>query len=629
MLNSKRIFQLFLVGFAVFSLLVSSDVIHGGVTASVIRPLDVAPTGGGGGGGGGCNPNNYVLYGTRYTVKILDAETDRGEYAHGDTVTFTGTVQLAAEPVYINDCYQYLVGDAYNADPSVVSVALSGPFGDLPAENSGQYFKAEVTVPLKADAGTVSYHVTATYGSSSDATDVSFKVAEYVPVLTVKTWHGFVYPGEQFTVSGSNWKPDGDVALDYGGLGSGTGIVGPSGSFPELTVTVPETQKEGPYTITGTEEGLEAHSTVVVRWRQLVITITELDPGPSMQQGDAIGIIGTVTDNEGKPVAGAAMTMTTSRDADLVFNVEEISSSTGSFTAAAAARLKASPGTILITVTAQKTPGYLMGTASLTLQVTCRPYGLDAACPAQIATPGNAATAAAGLTAGVATAAVAAGSVGIGDGGEEGETEGQQPPPPDDPCREQELAYREALHNVNDMKLALAQLIKIQNELEQEWNSYYVWAKSWVNKTWDGGKLVVKGTAGVWGGAVSEVAHGYEIPGLIHDVRKEGLWGLLPDVMKEPEDLKKLRERIKEINEGVSEARKNLEAVSEQLDKDQQNLDLCHDMNQYKSWYKKTHDGQDAPKLTPTPTPQQTEEVPVPPDESPGDWVYRKLDKGL
>jgi len=359
-------------------------VIQSGVNASILpaNNLGVQQCGGGGcpvpttTGGGGCNPNNWALVGANYEVKILDVETDKPVYLPGEVVTITGTVQLLGQNVYMNECGDVQPGNAVKLSSNLVSITLSGPYGNPNVEKGQDFFSAQVTVPSDAKSGEVTYTVTATYQSVGDEKTVSFNVQTYSPTLVVTPSHsswlgvgGFAYPGDEVAVSGSGWAPDGEVTLTCAELGLSQSVsVGSSGSFT-VSVPVPGGQAEGPYTITGKElPNLEVPSNPFnVAWRTLTLILDT--PAPA-EQGSTASISGTVTDNDGKAVAGVSVTFAVQ---GLPAPSGASTDASGKFTSTIKVAEDAPIRSYTIQATAQKAPGYKPGSGSTTLQVTQQP----------------------------------------------------------------------------------------------------------------------------------------------------------------------------------------------------------------------------------------------------------------
>lgn len=462
---SKRLFQLFLVAFAIFSLFVGSSVIQGGVNASIIPANNpgVQQCGGGGcpvpttTGGGGCNPYNWMYVDSTYGVKILSADTDKPAYNPGETVTITGTLEAMHQDMYVNECGEYGSTDPVQDNAGLVKLGLSGAYGGTIA-NEGGSFTATVNLPLTAESGAVTYTVIATYESANDQRDVTFEVNAFTPSLSVAMSHGtFVYPGETFTVSGSGWAPNGMVSLDYGSLSSGAQVaVSSSGTFTAPSIAVPSDAAEDSYTVTGTEApNLEASASVPVQWRQLVIA---LNPTPIVQQGDNVPISGTVKDNEGKSVEG----VTVSFEVNVLSSPSSTSTdASGQFSASMTVPSDAKAQTYGIAVTAEKTPGYKSASASVNLQVTERP-------PFPNLT--DVGVAVAGAAGGAAGGLVATGGGGEdGDGEEEGKPPPEEPPPPLEkppPCQDELQELRDASQRAKAIQAMLQFLRNQHNALE-------------------------------------------------------------------------------------------------------------------------------------------------------------------
>jgi hypothetical protein len=442
--NTWRLFQFLLVAFSLLSMLLGFSVIHAGVNASII-PVNNNPgiqqCGGGScpvptqtaGGGGGCNPDNWYYYGAQYEVKILSADSDKPAYHPGEPVTITGTVELIHQDYWQNECGELGAQSPVEDNAGQVQMGLTGQFGgDI--TNDGGSFTGKVNVPADAEAGQVTYTVTASYSSASDSMEVSFKVTEFSPILTVVMDHGsFVYPSGEFTVSGSDWAPNGIVTLDYLSLGTQASVtVGPSGTFTAPSITVPSDAAEDSYNLIGKEApNLEAFGSVTVQWRNLIITET-FSP-PSVQQGDTASISGTVTDNEGKPVAGVTVTFAA---VGLPPPASTTTGPSGGFSTDITVPSDAVATSHAITAMAEKTPGYRHATAERSLEVSERPPLPDLT-GTVVATAG----AAAGLGAGYVVMTVTTEEEHWGTSTENTNLDGSEIDP--DPCQPAEKTFQD------------------------------------------------------------------------------------------------------------------------------------------------------------------------------------------
>ena len=120
----------------------------------------------------------------------------------------------------------------------------------------------------------------------------------------------------------------------------------------------------------GTEApNLEAAGSIRVQWRNLVIAELSFSP-LSLQQGDSSAISGTVTDNDGKPVAGVTISFTAE---GLPSPSSTTTDSSGRFSSQVAVPSNAKADSHAITATAEKKPGYIDATAERGLEVTERP----------------------------------------------------------------------------------------------------------------------------------------------------------------------------------------------------------------------------------------------------------------
>ena len=375
--KKRTLFQFLLVGFSVLSLLLSSSMIQGGVTASIIPANNPGVQQCGGGScpiptqtaSSVCNPYNWFYYDSKYGVKITSAETDKAEYHPGDPVTITGTVQLLRQDFYVNECGELGSLDPVEDNAGLVKMVVTGQFGGT-ITNKGGSFSAKVNVPETAESGPITYTVTASYSSAHDSRDVSFEVKPYTPSLAVAMSDGsFVYPGGQCTVSGSGWAPNGEVTLNYGSLGAeSTAPVGGAGTFNAPSITVPSDADEGDsYTVTATEALLTAKGTIVVKWHQLSVSLV-VSPA-SAKQGDNATISGTVVDNEGKGVEASVSFLCDGLPEPSALTTD----ASGHFSTQIAIPNDAEVRAHAIKVYAGKTGGYKDASTSASLQVVERP----------------------------------------------------------------------------------------------------------------------------------------------------------------------------------------------------------------------------------------------------------------
>lgn len=316
-----------------------------------------------------CNPYNWFYYDSKYGVKITSAQTDKAEYHPGNPVTITGTVQLLRQDLYVNECGEIGALDPVQDNAALVKVGVTGQFGGT-ITNTGGSFTAKVNVPETAESSTVTYTVTASYSSAHDSREVSFEVKPYTPSLAVAMSDGsFVYPGDQCTVSGSGWAPNGEVTLNYGSLSDeATAPVDGSGTFNAPSITVPPDTDEGDsYTVTATESLLTAKGTIVVKWHQLSVSLV-VSPA-SAKQGDNATISGTVVDNEGKGVEASVSFLCDGLPEPSALTTD----ASGHFSTEIAIPNDAEVRAHAIKVYAGKTGGYKDASASASLQVVERP----------------------------------------------------------------------------------------------------------------------------------------------------------------------------------------------------------------------------------------------------------------
>jgi len=373
--KTRTLFQFLLIAFSVLSMLLGSSVIHGGVAASMIpasNPEDIPPpnptiT-------SVCNPYVIWLAESDYTVQISSPQVDKLKYHPGDVVTITGTVQLQRTDILVNDCGEISEQSPASDDAGKVKMGITGPYGGV-ITNTGGSFTAKVNVPADADSGTVTYTITASYSSSRKSSEVQFQVETYTPSLSIEMTHGsFAYPGEACKVSGSGWMPNGQVTLSYGKLGTGPPVtVSGSGDFTAPSMTVPQDSDETSYPITGTEQpNLNAGGVAcVVKWHQLVIATLNISPA-SVQQGTSVAITGSVTDDEGKPVAQAAVSFSVN-GGKLSTPSTATTDGSGQFTSSLTVDDNATATSYTILASAQKTGGYRSGSKDGHLIVTVRP----------------------------------------------------------------------------------------------------------------------------------------------------------------------------------------------------------------------------------------------------------------
>jgi protocatechuate 3,4-dioxygenase beta subunit len=266
----------------------------------------------------------------------------------GGTVTFSGTVTRE---------------DGQPVDGAVVSITAPdlGISISATTDASGA-FTTQADIPKDAAAKiyTVSAIASKTggYKDSGAATAAITVSVGYSPTLVVAfgTGGNAGYPGDQGTITGSGWTPNQPVTLNI--AGGVTVTADNAGGFTESLAITSDAQ-EGTYTVVATQGQLTQSAIEIVMWHQLSTTLavspTQINPGGT------VTLSGYVTREDGQPVDGAIVTITS---LDLGISASPTTDASGAFSTQAPILNGTKIQTYTISATASKTGGYKASSAA-------------------------------------------------------------------------------------------------------------------------------------------------------------------------------------------------------------------------------------------------------------------------
>ena len=255
-----------------------------------------------------CDPLVYVVEGVYDTVKITGFTLDKATYHLGDSLAYSGRVQVGEVVQYVN-CYGQTYTGNQTVSPSQAKVQvklLGGSFVLTPSSDGS--FGGTYSIPFSEPAADYTALATATFGTATDSASASFRVEAYQPVLSVTYASGALaaFPGETVLLVGNGWIPNMEVQVyvddNY------TTTSDSNGHF-ELTIPIPEMQpfQAGVHNITVTQANLVMEQGFTVKYHELIINLNSVEP---IAQGDGFTVSGNVTATEtGRGVAGANVTI--------------------------------------------------------------------------------------------------------------------------------------------------------------------------------------------------------------------------------------------------------------------------------------------------------------------------------
>jgi hypothetical protein len=255
-----------------------------------------------------CDPLIYVVQGVYDRVKITAFTVDKATYRPGESLAYSGHVQVSEDIQYMN-CYGqgYMGNQEVPPSQSNVQVQLLGGKFALTPQSDGS-FGGTYSIPLTEPSTSYTAIATATFGTATDSASASFLVEAYQPVLSVTyaTVALAAFPGENVLLVGNGWIPNMLVAVYVDD--NFTTTSDSTGHFA-LTIPIPQEQpfQEGVHNITVTQANLVMTQSFSVRYHELIVTLNNLN---SIAQGADFTASGNVTATEtGDGVAGANVTI--------------------------------------------------------------------------------------------------------------------------------------------------------------------------------------------------------------------------------------------------------------------------------------------------------------------------------
>ena len=255
-----------------------------------------------------CDPTVYYIEQVYDEVKITGFMVDKATYRPGDSLRYSGDVQVGEVVQYAN-CYGQGYTGSQEVSPSQANVhvkLLGGSFALTPSSDGS--FGGSYSIPFTEPSGGYTAYVTATFGTATDSASASFRVEAYQPVLSVTyaSAASAAFPGENVILVGNGWIPNMEVHVyvddNY------TTTPDSTGHF-ELTIPIPETQpfQEGAHNITVTQVNLVMEQSFTVKYHELIVNLNSVEP---IAQGDTFTVSGNVTATEtGRGVVGANVTV--------------------------------------------------------------------------------------------------------------------------------------------------------------------------------------------------------------------------------------------------------------------------------------------------------------------------------
>lgn len=255
-----------------------------------------------------CDPLVYIVMEVYDRVKITGFTVDKATYRPGESLAYSGHVQVSEDILYVN-CYgqSYTGNQEVSPSQSKVQVQLLGGKFALTPSSDGS-FSGSYSIPFTEPSANYSAIATATFGTATDSASASFRVEAYQPVLSITyaTSALAAFPGEDILLVGNGWIPNMQVTVYVDD--NFTTASDSTGHFV-LTIPVPTEQpyQEGIHNITVTQANLVMGQSFSVRYHQLIITLDNLVP---IAQGDDFTASGNVTATETENgVAGANVTI--------------------------------------------------------------------------------------------------------------------------------------------------------------------------------------------------------------------------------------------------------------------------------------------------------------------------------
>ena len=240
-----------------------------------------------------CDPSEYYQVYVTPQIQILSFALN-GELFHpGDQVSFDGSITVSDSVTYAN-CLGWSYNSATPVSPSEanVDVAILGENLKFTPTNAGS-FSGSIQIPLTAGDGTYSSTATATYQGAIDTKTASFTVEVYTPTLSIAypSLETQAHPGDSILLEGAGWIPNSRVSVivdDDFNVSTDS-----AGHFTlEIPISPDNPPSEGNHTITVEQENLVKTTSFLIRYRTLLLSLSEVSP---IAQGLNATIQGNVT----------------------------------------------------------------------------------------------------------------------------------------------------------------------------------------------------------------------------------------------------------------------------------------------------------------------------------------------
>ena len=240
-----------------------------------------------------CDPTQYFLISSTPQIQILSFELNQQTYRPGETVSFSGTVQVTELDMYSN-CYGQSYSNQNPASPTeaTLQVVILGKTFQLALSTTGA-FSGDIALPLSTAGGSYTATATAHFRGATDAKTITFTVEAYAPTLSITypSTETQAHPGDMILLVGDGWIPNMQVLVVVDD--NFTVSTDSSGHFSlQIPNSLDSPLSEGGHTITVEQGNLVQTTTLTVQYRTLLLSLSTISP---ISQGQNLTISGNVT----------------------------------------------------------------------------------------------------------------------------------------------------------------------------------------------------------------------------------------------------------------------------------------------------------------------------------------------
>jgi hypothetical protein len=257
-----------------------------------------------------CDPTLYYVVSSTPQIQILNFALNKQAYRPGETLSFSGVIQVSDLVVYLN-CYgqSYDIQNPVSPSQATVQVAILSSSLQPTISSTGS-FTGSTGLPLTLGGGTYSAAATASFQGATDTKTATFTVEVYTPTLSITypSTETQAHPGDSIRLEGDGWIPNMQVLVMVDDNFNVT--ADSSGHFTlSIPISLDNPLSEGSHTITVEQANLMQTTTLDVQYRTLLLSLSGINPFTQGQNLTVSGNVTTLETHEAVPNASVTIAL--------------------------------------------------------------------------------------------------------------------------------------------------------------------------------------------------------------------------------------------------------------------------------------------------------------------------------